>query len=139
LSENDPRIANVPQERVRQDLPALGERVSQVGQLEGKQGHAIISLVIHSMVTVSNVNIARPSGVPEFDENVRSAVLRAAPFAAFPPTIPAPVDRWSITFPNAKNPPCRESSAEKPPNGAARSTALRTFRRTPERRSAARC
>ena len=58
----------------------------------------IVSFVIYSDGHVESVRVSRASGVPEFDENVRLAVLRAAPFGPFPPTIPGPSMRWSITF-----------------------------------------
>ena len=66
--------------------------------LEGLQGTAIITFVLGQDGNVISAVVSRPSGVPEFDENVRLAVLRAAPFGPFPPTIPGPSMRWSITF-----------------------------------------
>jgi len=47
---------------------------------------------------VEQVRVTRPSGVPEFDDNVRKAVLRAAPFDRFPKSIPGPSMRLSTTF-----------------------------------------
>ena len=73
---------------------------------EGKQGRAIVSFVIYSDGTVDNVRVVRASGVPEFDENVKLAVLRAAPFGPFPPSIPGASMRWSITF-DMNNPAVR--------------------------------
>ena len=55
-------------------------------------------MVIYSDGRVNQVRVTRPSGVTEFDENVRVAVLRAAPFGPFPPSIPGPSMRWSVTF-----------------------------------------
>lgn len=106
LSDTDPRIALYHRGVYAKIYPLWENAFPKSASLEGKQGHAIISFVIYADGHVSNVNIARPSGVPEFDENVRDAVLRAAPFAPFPPNIPGPSMRWSITF-DAKNPAVR--------------------------------
>lgn len=106
LSDTDPRITTYRRSVLAKIYPLWENAFPKSASLEGKQGHAIISLVIYSDGHVSNVSIARPSGVPEFDENVRNAVLRAAPFAPFPPSIPGPSMRWSITF-DAKNPAVR--------------------------------
>jgi TonB family protein len=106
LSDSDPRIATYRRSVLAKIYPLWENAFPKSASLEGKQGHAIISLVIYSDGHVSNVAIARPSGVPEFDENVRVAVLRAAPFGPFPPNIPGPSMRWNITF-DAKNPAVR--------------------------------
>jgi TonB family protein len=106
LSDTDPRNVNWYRS-VRAKVDALWENAfPKSAGLEGKQGHAIISFVIHADGHVSNVQIARPSGVPEFDENVRTAVLRAAPFAPFPPNLSGPSMKWNMTF-DAKNPVVR--------------------------------
>jgi TonB family protein len=52
--------------------------------LEGRSGLAIVAVVIASDGTVVSAKISRPSGVPEFDENVRQAVLAAGPYGALP-------------------------------------------------------
>jgi TonB family protein len=106
LSDTDPRIANYRRSVLAKIYPLWENAFPKSASLEGKQGHAIISLVIYADGHVSSVQIARPSGVPEFDENVRTAVLRAAPFAPFPPNIPGPSMKWNITF-DAKNPVVR--------------------------------
>jgi TonB family protein len=106
LSDNDPRIANYLRSVRAKIYPLWENAFPKSASLEGKQGYAIISLVIYADGHVSNVQIARPSGVPEFDENVRTAVLRAAPFAPFPPNIPGPSMKSNITF-DAKNPVVR--------------------------------
>lgn len=106
LSDTDPRIAGYRRSVLAKIYPLWENAFPKSASLEGKQGRAIISLVLHADGHVSNVQIARPSGVPEFDENVRAAVLRAAPFAPFPPSIPGPSMKWSISF-DAKNPTVR--------------------------------
>ena len=97
-SEFDPRISAY-RRSVRAKIEPLWENAfPKSAALEGKQGRAIVSFVIYSDGRVDDVSVARASGVPEFDENVKLAVLRAAPFGPFPPSIPAPSMRWRITF-----------------------------------------
>ena len=52
--------------------------------LEGKQGTTIIGFVIQADGSVGAASVVRPSGIPQFDENCRRAVLRAAPFPPLP-------------------------------------------------------
>lgn len=70
--------------------------------LEGKGGVAVISFTIEADGSVSGARVARSSGIPEFDENVRQAVLRGAPYAK-PPASLGPRFGMSITF-NSPNP-----------------------------------
>jgi TonB family protein len=72
---------------------------------EGLQGTVVISFTIRADGSVANASVARPSGVPEFDENCRKAVLRGAPYAPLPPELGASF-RWSMPF-EAKNPAVR--------------------------------
>jgi TonB family protein len=74
--------------------------------LEGRGGRAIIALVIQPDGRLSSTGIARPSGIGEFDENVRRAVLRAAPFPPLPPNLRGRPLRIYITF-DALNAPVR--------------------------------
>jgi len=97
LSEFDPRISAY-RRSVRAKIDPLWENAfPKWAAFEGKQGRAIVSFIIHSNGGVDDVRVARPSGVAEFDENVKVAVLRAAPFGPLPPSIP-PSTRWNITF-----------------------------------------
>lgn len=64
---------------------------------EGLQGTAIVTFTIEADGSVSSASISRPSGVAEFDTNVRNAVLRAAPFGPLPSSI-GPRLRWSMPF-----------------------------------------
>lgn len=58
--------------------------------LDGLQGRAIIHFVVAADGTVTSATVARPSGIPEFDENVRRAVLRASPLPPVPEKLKAP-------------------------------------------------
>jgi TonB family protein len=98
LSDADPRISAYRRSVLAKIYPLWENAFPKSASLEGKQGRAIIALVIYSDGHVDGVRVARPSGVPEFDDNVRLAVLRAAPFGPFPPSIPGPSMSWKITF-----------------------------------------
>jgi TonB family protein len=106
LSDADPRISAYHRSVYAKIYPLWEDAFPKTAALEGKQGRAIVSLVIHSDGHVDDVRVSRASGVPQFDENVRLAVLRAAPFGPFPPSISAPSMRWSITF-DMNNPAVR--------------------------------
>jgi len=80
--------------------------------LEGRGGTAIVSFTIDANGGVSGVSISRKSGVPEFDENVRKAVLRGAPYGPLPPGL-RPKLSLSLTF-TAVNPAVRPKD---PSNG----------------------
>lgn len=73
--------------------------------LEGRQGTVIITFVIAADGRVAGAGVTRPSGIPEFDENCRRAVLRAAPFPPLPPELGTSF-RWAMPF-DAKNPVVR--------------------------------
>ena len=70
----------------------------------------IVNFVISGDGSVSAASIGRPSGIPEFDENCRRAVLRAAPFAPLPPELGQSF-RWAESF-EAKNPIVLPKSAK---------------------------
>ncbi|WP_437948203.1 energy transducer TonB [Sorangium sp. So ce296] len=69
---------------------------------EGLQGTVIVTFVIRADGTVSSAAVTRPSGIPEFDENCRRAVLRGAPYPPVPPELGESF-RWSMPF-EARNP-----------------------------------
>jgi len=98
LSDADPRISAYRRSVLAKIYPLWENAFPKSASLEGKQGRAIIALVIYRDGHVDGVRVARPSGVPEFDDNVRLAVLRAAPFGPFPPNIPTSSMNWKITF-----------------------------------------
>jgi TonB family protein len=105
-ADDDPRVSDYWRS-VRAKIDPLWEHAfPKWASLEGRQGWAVISFVIRADGQVADVRVARPSGVSEFDENLRLAVLKAAPFAPFPPVIKAPAMQWSITF-DVKNPAVR--------------------------------
>lgn len=69
---------------------------------EGLQGTVIVTFVINTDGSLSGASITRPSGIAEFDENCRRAVLRAAPFPPVPPELGATF-RLAMPF-EARNP-----------------------------------
>ncbi|MDC0682011.1 TonB family protein [Sorangium atrum] len=69
---------------------------------EGLQGTVIVTFVIRADGTVGSASVTRPSGIPEFDENCRRAVLRGSPYPPVPPELGESF-RWSMPF-DAKNP-----------------------------------
>ncbi|HVY45652.1 MAG TPA: energy transducer TonB, partial [Minicystis sp.] len=73
--------------------------------LEGLQGTVIVSFSIQADGSVASARVQRPSGVPEFDENCRRAVLRGAPYPPLPAEL-GPVLHWSMPF-EARNPAVR--------------------------------
>ncbi len=73
--------------------------------LQGRSGTVIVSFSINASGGVTSAGISRPSGIPEFDLNCRSAVLRAAPFGPLPAEL-RPVFRVSMPF-VMKNPAVR--------------------------------
>ncbi|HMI89638.1 MAG TPA: TonB family protein [Polyangiaceae bacterium] len=106
ISDADPRISAYRRSVLAKIYPLWENAFPKSASLEGKQGLAIIALVIYSDGHVDGVRVARPSGVPEFDDNVRLAVLRAAPFGRFPPNIGTSSMNWKITF-DMNNPAVR--------------------------------
>jgi TonB family protein len=73
--------------------------------LEGLQGTTIITFTIRADGTVASASVSRPSGIPEFDENCRRAVLRGAPYPPLPPEL-GPSFRWAMPF-DVRNPAVR--------------------------------
>jgi TonB family protein len=80
--------------------------------LGGKQGTTIIAFVIQADGSVGAASVLRPSGVPQFDDNCRRAVLRAAPF----PPLPAEL-RPALSF---QLPFVFENPAVRPPEFSAK-------------------
>lgn len=64
---------------------------------EGRGGTAIISFVIQRDGSVTGVRVSRSSTIPEYDENCRRILLRAAPFEPLPPEL-GPQLPWSFPF-----------------------------------------
>ena len=108
LDGNDPRLSDYRRRVMSKIHPLWANAFPQSAALEGRQGRVIVALTIGKDGNVSGVSIARTSGVPEFDENVRKAVLKAAPFPPLPPELSARSMRWAISF-DARNPVVRLS------------------------------
>ena len=70
--------------------------------MEGLQGTATVRFVIDVNGNVTGAVVSRSSGNPEFDENVRQAVLKGAPYGRLPQAL---LPRLNMTIPfTAKNP-----------------------------------
>jgi TonB family protein len=102
----DPYLSAYRRSVIAKIYPLWENAFPKSASYEGKQGRAIVAMTIYADGHVDDVRLARASGVPEFDVNVQSAVRRAAPFEAFPASIPGPSMRWSITF-DMNNPAVR--------------------------------
>jgi TonB family protein len=77
--------------------------------LEGMQGTAIVSFTILADGSVTGVRVSRSSGIAEYDENCRQAVLHAAPYPPLPSELGTSL-RWSMPL-EARNPAVRPKSA----------------------------
>lgn len=101
----DPRAAH-RQHYLRQVMSRIGPHWANAfprwAAAEGLQGTVIVSFVIRADGSVAGAGITRPSGIPEFDENCRRAVLRAAPYPPLPAEL-GPTLSWSMPF-HASNP-----------------------------------
>lgn len=64
---------------------------------EGRGGTAIISFVIQRDGSVTGVRVSRSSTIPEYDENCRRALLRAAPFEPLPAELGLQLP-WAFPF-----------------------------------------
>jgi TonB family protein len=106
LVDDDPHVSNYWRGVRAKIDPLWAHAFPKWASLEGRQGWAVISFVILANGQVDDLRIARPSGVSEFDENLRRAVLSAAPFEPLPAVIAASSMRWSITF-DMRNPAVR--------------------------------
>lgn len=108
LDSDDPRLSLYTRAMlVKLDREPLWQKAfPHEAALEGMQGIAIVSVVVANDGTVREVALARPSGIPAFDENVRMAVRRAAPFAPLPPAWHAASARVTIAY-DATNPAVR--------------------------------
>jgi TonB family protein len=96
--DRDPRILGYWRAVRAKIWPLWEHAFPKSAALDGRQGLATVSVVIWADGHIEDVRIVRPSGIPEFDANVRDAVLRAAPFPPFPPTIQAEYLRRTIAF-----------------------------------------
>jgi TonB family protein len=106
LDGNDPRLSDYRRRIMAKIHPLWKDAFPQQAALEGRQGRTILSLSIAPDGTLTSVSINRPSGVPAFDENVKRAVQKAAPFPPIPKELSARSMRWAISF-DARNPAVR--------------------------------
>lgn len=77
--------------------------------LEGRSGAVTVTMVIEADGSLSSARVVVASGIGEFDENVRAAVVRAGPFGKLPAALGA-----RFTFPlrfSSPNPAVRPESA----------------------------
>ena len=80
LDRKDPRFFHYTPAMLAKLSPFWEHAFPRSAALEGQQGVAIVSLLVTTDGSVHDVRVTRPSGIPEYDENVRRAILRAAPF-----------------------------------------------------------
>ncbi|HEU4409403.1 MAG TPA: energy transducer TonB [Polyangiaceae bacterium] len=106
LDGSDPRLSDYHRRLLAKIHPLWANAFPRWAALEGLQGLAIIQFTVLADGSITGVRVLRPSGVPEFDENVRRAVLRAAPFAPLPANFNARSVNFKITF-DSPNPAVR--------------------------------
>jgi TonB family protein len=106
LDGNDPRLSDYRRRIMAKIHPLWKDAFPHQAALEGRQGRTILTLSIAPDGTLTAVSVNRPSGVPAFDENVKRAVQKAAPFPPIPKELSAHSMRWSISF-DARNPAVR--------------------------------
>jgi TonB family protein len=103
--DNDPRDKRRT-EYMRQVMSKIGarclEQFPKWAAAEGLQGTVIVAFTIRADGSISAPAVKRPSGIPEFDENCKQSVARAAPFPALPVEL-GPTFSWSLPF-TAQNP-----------------------------------
>ncbi len=85
--------------------PLWGDAMPRWAIMEGRQASATVTFVIEADGTVSSARVTRASGIPEFDENVRKAVLRGGPYGPLPAGL-QPRLVWSMPF-HMSNPAVR--------------------------------
>lgn len=81
--------------------------------LEGRQATATVTFVIEADGTVSSARVTSSSGIPEFDDTVRRAVLRGAPYGPLPAGL-KPRLVWTMPF-HMSNPAVRPKNPKDGP------------------------
>jgi TonB family protein len=104
-SASDPRRMMYLRQVMAKVHPLWANALPRWAVLEGLQATTIITFTIRADGTVASASVSRPSGIPEFDENCRQAVLRGAPYPPLPPEL-GPSLRWAMPF-DARNPAVR--------------------------------
>jgi TonB family protein len=105
LLDNDPldrRRALYMRQVLAKLAPLWADAFPKWAASEGLQGTVIVTFVIRADGSVASAAVTRPSGIAEFDENCRRAVLRGAPYPPVPPELGESF-RWSMPF-EARNP-----------------------------------
>lgn len=102
---NDPRRLMYLRGVMTKVHPLWKDALPRWAALQGLQALTIITFVIQADGRVASASVSRPSGIPEFDENCRRAVLRGAPYAPLPPELGRSL-RWSMPF-DMRNPAVR--------------------------------
>jgi len=105
-------LDNDPRDRRRTDyIRKARSRIDRLwsfpkwAALEGMQGTVIVTFVINADGSVANATVTRPSGIADFDESCRQAVLRGGPYGPLPPELGSSY-RWALPF-EARNPAVR--------------------------------
>jgi TonB family protein len=81
--------------------------------MEGRQASATVTFVIEADGSVSSARVTRPSGIPEFDENVRRAIVKGGPYGPLPAAL-KPRLVWSFPF-HMSNPAVRPKNPKDGP------------------------
>ncbi|HEU4537965.1 MAG TPA: energy transducer TonB, partial [Polyangiaceae bacterium] len=106
LDGSDPRLSDYHRRLLAKIHPLWADAFPRWAALEGLQGLAIVQFTVLADGSIAGARVLRPSGVAEFDENVRRAVLRAAPFPPLPANLRARSVNFKLTF-DASNPAVR--------------------------------
>lgn len=70
---------------------------------KGMRATVIVTFAVQADGRVMTADVTQPSGIPEFDESCRQAVLRAGPYEPLPPEL-GPSLRATMTFDGARAP-----------------------------------
>ncbi|NUO52371.1 MAG: TonB C-terminal domain-containing protein [Polyangiaceae bacterium] len=81
--------------------------------LEGRQASATVTFVIEADGSVSSARVTKSSGIPEFDENVRKAILKGANYGPLPAAL-RPRLVWAFPF-HMSNPAVRPKNPKDGP------------------------
>jgi TonB family protein len=97
INSPDPRFLAFFRDIHRKVDPLWRNAFPHEAALALEQGTCIVAFTVHRNGTVSGVHVRRRSGFPEFDQRVRDAIVRAAPFSPIPSSLG--VDRLLVTAP----------------------------------------
>lgn len=97
LNTPDPRFMAFFRDIHRKVDPLWRNAFPREATFDLEQGTCIVAFTVHRNGTVTGVHVRRRSGFPEFDQRVRDAIVRAAPFSPIPSSLG--VDRLLVTAP----------------------------------------